>query len=99
MFILQPTDSLKLGIPADPGAEPEGGSNQKKLIFLIHVGQDQKNFYDSWKRRWQQHAGRSQDNGLLWLSVSCSVGTVSSQDNATAETSIVHTRHQQSRVF
>lgn len=47
MFILQPTDSLKLGIPADPGAEPEGGSNQKKLIFLIHVGQDQKNFYDS----------------------------------------------------
>lgn len=31
MFILQQTESLKLGVPADPGAEPEGGSNPKKL--------------------------------------------------------------------
>lgn len=45
MFILQQTESLKLGISADPGAEPEGGSNPKKLCSYSSTWDRTRRFF------------------------------------------------------
>lgn len=55
---------------ADTDADTQGGSNANNINVPTHVLWNEKNFYDSWERKWRQHAGVFQDKGLLRFSVS-----------------------------